>query len=292
MKVFDVFPFFNELDILEIRLHELGPHVDKFIILESGETYGGDSKPYYLHDALRAGRFADFAPRIALIQQPALEPKCLDRTTGRLREAFQRNMIMPALAAIAQPDDIISFGDCDEIPRGTALASYVSEGVQEIRRFKQRSFYYTVNHLVDYGHDFASRARVGRWRDVEACGTMYAFRMFEKNSCAAIENGGWHFSYFGGTPEKIRAKVAAMAPFLAEYKLFGDPQLIADIRAGRDLHHRKCEMPDVFWKAETGDPTLPEYFLRNQEKFKHFTAAFIEQHYGGMVPPAPPRAAL
>jgi len=31
MKVFDVFPFFNELDILEIRLNVLDPYVDVFV---------------------------------------------------------------------------------------------------------------------------------------------------------------------------------------------------------------------------------------------------------------------
>jgi beta-1,4-mannosyl-glycoprotein beta-1,4-N-acetylglucosaminyltransferase len=33
--VYDVFPFLNELDILEIRLNELDPVVDLFVLTES-----------------------------------------------------------------------------------------------------------------------------------------------------------------------------------------------------------------------------------------------------------------
>jgi beta-1,4-mannosyl-glycoprotein beta-1,4-N-acetylglucosaminyltransferase len=39
--VFDCFPFFNELDVLEIRLNEMNSVADYFVILESRETYGG-----------------------------------------------------------------------------------------------------------------------------------------------------------------------------------------------------------------------------------------------------------
>ena len=35
MKVFDVFLFFNELDLLEVRLNLLYPFVDHFVINEA-----------------------------------------------------------------------------------------------------------------------------------------------------------------------------------------------------------------------------------------------------------------
>ena len=31
MKIYDCFPFYNELDLLELRLEELYDHVDKFL---------------------------------------------------------------------------------------------------------------------------------------------------------------------------------------------------------------------------------------------------------------------
>jgi beta-1,4-mannosyl-glycoprotein beta-1,4-N-acetylglucosaminyltransferase len=265
--VFDCFPFFDELDVLEIRLHEMAPLVDKFVIIEAGETYGGDPKPFNLEPHL-SDRFKDFP--ILYVKLDKLEPKCIERVTGRLREAYQRNLLMPTLAKLARPDDVIIFSDCDEIPRMTAVRDALPRLQDGILRLKQRSFYYNVNTLVDYGNDFASRARVGLWRDVKECRSMYAFRMYLKDLCPAIENGGWHFSYFGDIA-KIKRKVAALSPFLSEYKLFGDDQLAKDINERKDLHHRRCELPKTFAVAESDDPTLPEYFLANRDKFKHFT---------------------
>ena len=46
-KIYDCFLFFNELEILDIRLHELYDHVDKFVLVESLETFRGKQKPLY-----------------------------------------------------------------------------------------------------------------------------------------------------------------------------------------------------------------------------------------------------
>ena len=44
MKVFDCFTFYNELDLLEIRLSELYPVVDHFVLAEANVTYTNNSK--------------------------------------------------------------------------------------------------------------------------------------------------------------------------------------------------------------------------------------------------------
>lgn len=275
MKVFDCFPFYNELDVLEIRLNELDPVVDKFIILEARETYGGDAKPLYLRDAMRAGRFAQFAEKISLLTLDQLQPKCIDRTSGRVREAYQRNMMSRAIQELAL-NDVIIFSDCDEIPSRDAVTRGLLMLASGPVRFKQSSFYYTVNRLADYGHDFASRARMGTVAQVNDCGTLYAFRMYQKDVCRAVEDGGWHFGYFGGV-EHIKNKVATLSPFLSEYKLFGDKQLVRDIVDGRDLHHRHCELPETFEHRASDDSRLPAFFLENRKRFEHFTEDYYKR---------------
>ena len=42
----DSFLFFQELDLLEIRLEYLYPYVDKFLIVESCQTFKGEHKEY------------------------------------------------------------------------------------------------------------------------------------------------------------------------------------------------------------------------------------------------------
>ncbi|MBW2533223.1 MAG: glycosyl transferase GT17 family protein, partial [Deltaproteobacteria bacterium] len=42
--IYDCFPFFNELDLLKIRLEELRPVVDRFVLVEATRTFGGAVK--------------------------------------------------------------------------------------------------------------------------------------------------------------------------------------------------------------------------------------------------------
>ena len=47
MKIFDVFTFYNELDLLELRMNILGDSVDYFVINEANITFTGKPKPLY-----------------------------------------------------------------------------------------------------------------------------------------------------------------------------------------------------------------------------------------------------
>ena len=60
--VYDCFQFFNELDILKIRLHVLNPVVDRFVISEATETFSGLKKPLYYEENKEL--FAEFADKI------------------------------------------------------------------------------------------------------------------------------------------------------------------------------------------------------------------------------------
>ena len=62
IRVLDAVLMSSELDLLEVRLHELSPVVDRFFILESNATFTGLPKPTYFADNL--DRFADFAEKI------------------------------------------------------------------------------------------------------------------------------------------------------------------------------------------------------------------------------------
>ena len=60
MKVFDSFIFFNELDLLEMRLNILNDVVDHFVLTESPFTVSGNEKPlYYQENKDRFGKFND-----------------------------------------------------------------------------------------------------------------------------------------------------------------------------------------------------------------------------------------
>ena len=48
--VYDCFNFFNEFDLLEIRLNELDGVVDYFVLCESNVTHNGIPKPMYFKE--------------------------------------------------------------------------------------------------------------------------------------------------------------------------------------------------------------------------------------------------
>ena len=50
MKIYDCFTFYNELDLLEIRLNELNDVVDGFILVEAEQSHQNKSKPLFFQD--------------------------------------------------------------------------------------------------------------------------------------------------------------------------------------------------------------------------------------------------
>jgi beta-1,4-mannosyl-glycoprotein beta-1,4-N-acetylglucosaminyltransferase len=62
MKVYDCFTFFNELDLLEIRLNELNDVVDYFVLVESKRSF--QNKPKECHYLNNKDRFEKFNHKI------------------------------------------------------------------------------------------------------------------------------------------------------------------------------------------------------------------------------------
>ena len=63
--VYDCIPFFNELDILKLRLHILDPIVDKFVIEEATATFSGEPKELCFEK--NKAMFQEFLPKIEYI---------------------------------------------------------------------------------------------------------------------------------------------------------------------------------------------------------------------------------
>ena len=62
IMVYDCIPFFNELDILNLRLHIMDPLVDKFIIEEATVTFSGEPKELCFEKNKEL--FREFLPKI------------------------------------------------------------------------------------------------------------------------------------------------------------------------------------------------------------------------------------
>jgi hypothetical protein len=62
VAIWDLVPFFNEIEILALRLETLDPVVDKFVICEATQTHSGKPKPLLLQE--NGHRFAKWAHKI------------------------------------------------------------------------------------------------------------------------------------------------------------------------------------------------------------------------------------
>lgn len=118
-KVYDLFLVGSELDWVEIRMNELAPYVDYFVILEAEHTFTNHSKPKYFKKNWQ--HFSRFEPQIIyhVLNEDAI------RKSGNPweRERYQRNalvtQIFPSLLGDQAPrqGDVMIVSDVDEIPR-------------------------------------------------------------------------------------------------------------------------------------------------------------------------------
>ncbi|MEM6579230.1 MAG: N-acetylglucosaminyltransferase, partial [Pseudomonadota bacterium] len=84
-RIFDCFPFFNEIELLELRLEQHYDHVDFFVLAEATHTFSGLPKP--LHFEEHAERFDRFADKIIHV----VIDDDIDTRNGWARENFQRD---------------------------------------------------------------------------------------------------------------------------------------------------------------------------------------------------------
>jgi hypothetical protein len=112
--IVDCFTFFNELDVLELRLSLLDTVVDRFVLCEAPVTFRGDPKPlYYAQNRDRFARWKDRIVHLVYDAAPDANPW--------QNEWRQRAHLTSALAQ-AEPDDLILIGDVDEIPAPELVA--------------------------------------------------------------------------------------------------------------------------------------------------------------------------
>ncbi len=200
-KVIDCFTFYNELEILELRLRELYDTVDKFILVEAEKTHKGENKRFIYEE--NQWRFQEWIDKI--IHVKVYYPSSINEAWGR--EKFQRNSFMPTLYSLGLSDkDVIFISDVDEILN--------PERVDFIRKS------YDLNcinkmEMTTYFGSFYNREITNKWYHPKVVNWGTLKGMTPDNcrlnfDCQWWENGGWHLTYFGGA-ERIANKLENFA---------------------------------------------------------------------------------
>ncbi len=252
--IWDCFSFFNELELLELRLETMAAVADRFVLVESTRDYMNRPKP--LHFQENKDRYAGFLDRIvhvAVHDSPG-EPD------PWVRENHQRQCINRGLVE-AEDDDVILVSDLDEIPRPELVARY--ESLPGIKLFRQDFHYYYFNVRATNLEWFGTA--MCRKQDMASPQHLRDVRDAIRPGVCRIRDGGWHFSFFGGV-ERIIHKIESFAHHEFNLDKFKDRQRIEQcIREGRDLFDRGLE-----FEVRALDETYPRPLLDNLDSYQPF----------------------
>jgi len=255
-RIYDTFIFYNELDLLELRLNELYKTVYKFVIVESTLTHSGQKKKLYYNENKK--RFKKFEEQIIHIIEDISTPFF----DSWLRENAQRNAIIKGLQD-CNDDDIICISDVDEIPNYKKLLEYNKNlGIVNLEMnlycyyLNNKNIYQTWHHGKIIPYDLLKKRKK----------TITDIRMIhETEELLSIKDGGWHFSFIGGINNIInKLNNYAHQEFNNEY--YKDYKRIEEnIKLGKSI----LEDKKMFEVEEIGN-TYPEYLINNFEKFKNY----------------------
>ena len=201
-KVYDCFPFFNEFELLKIRLNELDPVVDYFVLVESIETQRGNPKELYFQHNKEL--FAEYLPKIIHVVIEEAHPEF----SLWERENFQRNCILRGLKG-CDPDDLILISDVDEIPRGL-LIPFAAKKLQSSEffavGFEMTMYRFQLNRMNPQDALWAGTIAT-TYRNLARKKPQF-FRD-RRSKYWAFKNAGWHFTWMGGR-ERIRQKMRSV----------------------------------------------------------------------------------
>ncbi|QKF94411.1 glycosyltransferase family 17 [Fadolivirus algeromassiliense] len=196
INIIDCFPFFNEIELLTIRLEELYDVVDYFVLVESRKTFKGNSKPLYYND--NKDKFKKYNDKIIhiIIDLP-------NDNSQWGREIYQRNSIDLGIKKInCNDNDIIIISDLDEIPSNN-LIKKIRNGEFKIAN---DTYYHLLMTLYYYNVETMSKRMIQRativnyytYRQTNSPQTIVESKDNNKLKLIKVPDGGWHLSYFGG----------------------------------------------------------------------------------------------
>jgi beta-1,4-mannosyl-glycoprotein beta-1,4-N-acetylglucosaminyltransferase len=303
--IYDCLLFFNEIDLLKIRIEELKNDVDKFIIVESNKSFSGERKPLYFKDFEH--EFREYKDKIIyhLVEDM---PEIKENNRWPL-EAHQRNSIAKAFKKCnCKDDDTILISDADEIPK----ASKVKEAEKILQKypfvvFMEMNYRFFLNNIgkCEGNREFWDGTIACKYRMInlfsiqnirraeKRAGRLSKFHSektkedyLSKTSTFYLSEGGWHLQSLGG-PDSIEYKMDNYSHGNPEKKDNAGIYDYNDCRSNlqNNINYMKSiekENIELFPEKDyefipilsdedfAVDKNLPEYLKQNKHKYKHF----------------------
>ena len=280
--LYDAFLFLNELEILEMRLHILSPHVDRFILVEANQTHSTlNTKGGFIFEKNRDA-FQPFLDRIIYVKldREFFTVEDLKRRSWFTRlhyyiqknelasqnDTFQRNCILRGLTD-ACTDDTVLISDLDEIINPAALPAALDLLKRHpVVAFEQTQHRYFLNNREK---DFI-------WTPprITTCGytrqmTPHAVRAMKK--VPVVKNGGWHFTGMGSMDNFIYKMESFMHHDRCYKGKYKDIDELKKIFTDRVIKQRIdiYDFMDSQYEFVEIDETYPVYIRDNRERYRH-----------------------
>lgn len=278
--VYDCIPFFNELDILKLRMQILSPYVDKFVLEESTVTFSGEPKEMIF--AQNREMFSEFADKIIYVP---VDNSPMNGVTTHERDKFQKNQLIRGLGE-CKADDIVIFGDVDEIPNPEVLIKVIRNPEENrIYHLAQRMFYCFLNmeevsgNLLSITGEFPDVVR-RQWLGTKVCrfdclpkeGIVFLREVSpEDERSVRVADGGWHFGYMGGNGEKDVAKRIGDKVKAAAHQEYNKSRYLHEavdrLLCGEDIFERNARFIQV-----DIDESYPQYLREHKEEYAFLIA--------------------
>ena len=285
MAVYDCCCFLNENDLYEIRFEEHWDFVDKFIIIEAGETHTGLKKPFNFDHK----RFEKYSSKIVYVKFDSFEeemakyPMLLDSEATRYRGPntmdwtrghFQANYIWKVLLEIGAQDTDLAYISCaDEIINKRAWEQSIarfqdgytdSRGLRPIFGFQCYLYAYKVNLL----HQTWQQHACGQFQEVSSFKKLLpaSWRSLGISTHPHIPNAGWHFTFLDNTDgEMVLTKQRSWSHSRDEYpgmKIKFNHTTKEEAVARLFHDYKVTEVPIT-------KETHPAYLINNLDKFQY-----------------------
>jgi len=193
----DAFMFYNEFDVLELRLEVLDRYVDQFVLVEAEVNHIGGPKPlFFAENKERYARWAHKIRHVIVTKEEAPTDK-----NPWSREKYQRACITRGLdegsaidgtpQARVPDESIVMISDVDEIP-DMAKVPYerLPHAIVSVHMWL---FIYSLDYTCEtepwYGTVLTQAAQVRKFGPNEFRDNRWKF--------PTIKNAGWHLSSFG-----------------------------------------------------------------------------------------------
>lgn len=274
-KIYDCFTYFNEDQLLKLRLETLWDYVDYFVICEATRTHTGKEKSINF-------KIENFAKYKSKIRYLLIDSYPFETNDPWVYENYQRNYLINGLND-ADFSDWVIISDLDEIPNPSAISYFRPDLYLRANLLQYAYIYYLNNQVLLKGVPYVWRLpkittianlknkflcleevrnyrSSGFWRGIK--------RNWMKFRTQQIANAGWHFTWMGGV-ERILLKMDSMAHQELNRPENRDPNLIQHkIRSGGDVLGQGIDGGSSHL-VSIDYQHMPKYLVDNKDEFSN-----------------------